>query len=105
MLNNGTKFHVPIAFWLLALSAVLSASMGCGLPLGQLVEGTFGYLNIVVVILAGVMFLRVYEASGAVALLMGRLSRVMSRRPMLFLFIVMALLCRYGAANENGHFA
>ena len=85
-------YRLPVAFWLLGARFILSALYGFGAPLGQLIEGEFGYLNIVVVILAGVMFLRVYEASGAIALLMGRLSRLMDRRPMTFLFIVMALL-------------
>ena len=91
-MRKMVHYRLPVAFWLLGASVILSALYGFGAPLGQLIEGEFGYLNIVVVILAGVMFLRVYEASGAIALLMGRLSRLMDRRPMTFLFIVMALL-------------
>ncbi len=91
-MGKHKRFGMPVAFWLLALSVVLSALYGFGAQIGQLIEGEFGYLNIVVVILAGVMFLRVYEASGAIAALMSRLSGVMDRRPMTFLFIIMALL-------------
>ncbi len=91
-MGKHKRFGMPVAFWLLALSVVLSALYGFGAPVGQLIEGEFGYLNIVVVILAGVMFLRVYEASGAIAALMSRLTEVMDRRPMTFLFIIMALL-------------
>lgn len=86
------KFHLPIAFYLIIISAVLSLAAGCGLPLRHFAEGEFGYLSIVVVILTGVLFLRVYEASGAIGILMGRLAGMMDRRPLTFLFLVMTLL-------------
>lgn len=91
-MSHRGKIRVPVAFWLLAASVLLSLAMGCGLPLGQFAEGEFGYLNIVIVILTGVMFLRVYEASGAIAALMSRLACMMNRHPLIFLFTVMALL-------------
>ena len=69
-MNFLRKIHMPVAFYLLLVSVVLSLATGYGVPYRQLIEGEFGYLNIVVVILTGVMFLRVYEASGAIDLLM-----------------------------------
>ncbi len=91
-MNFLRKIHMPVAFYLLLVSVVLSLATGYGVPYRQLIEGEFGYLNIVVVILTGVMFLRVYEASGAIDLLMQRLARMMDRYPLFFLFTVMALL-------------
>ncbi len=86
------KIHMPVAFSLLLISVALSLATGYGVPYRQFVEGEFGYLNIVVVILTGVMFLRVYEASGAIDLLMQHLTRMMNYQPLFFLFTVMALL-------------
>lgn len=81
-MNFLRKIHMPVAFYLLLVSVVLSLATGYGVPYRQLIEGEFGYLNIVVVILTGVMFLRVYEASGAIDLLMQRLARMMDRYPL-----------------------
>ncbi|MGI6075030.1 MAG: TRAP transporter large permease subunit [Pyramidobacter sp.] len=91
-MNFLRKIHMPVAFSLLLISVALALATGYGVPYRQFIEGEFGYLNIVVVILTGVMFLRVYEASGAIDLLMQRLTRMMNRHPLLFLFTVMALL-------------
>lgn len=84
--------RVPLAYWLLALSVIISLVSGFGIPLDQCIEGEFGYLYIVVVIIAGVIFLRAYEASGALKAVMDRLAIGFSRHPLLLLFIVMFFL-------------
>jgi len=55
---------VPVSLSLAATSLVLALAAGRGVPLAHLVEGTFSYLDVVLVLFAAMVFMKVIEANG-----------------------------------------
>jgi len=100
--NDFKKTKTPAAIWLLLISIILALIYGFGFPFRHLVEGLFGYLYIVVVILTGVIFLRLYEASGSLKLIMDNISRSLTGKPLLLLFFCMLVLYLPGMATGLG---
>jgi GntP family gluconate:H+ symporter len=91
-MNIARKVKLPLAYYLLFFSVLLAAVTGYGFPLRQLVEGEFGYLYIVMVIITGVIFLRSYEAVGSLKVIMNKLALRLGKYPFLFLLVTMVFL-------------
>ncbi|MGB5873865.1 MAG: TRAP transporter large permease subunit, partial [Bacteroidota bacterium] len=73
----------------LALAAVAGALVaGEGLPLRHLVEGTFGYLDAVLIIATAMIFMKAIEASGALGTLSYAMVSALSHRPTLLMILV-----------------
>jgi gluconate:H+ symporter, GntP family len=78
----------------LVLSAIVGALVaGEGFPLRHLVEGTFGYLDAVLIIASAMIFMKVLEASGALGTLGYLLVKSLYRQPtLLFIFIALFVM-------------
>jgi len=73
----------------LALAAVGGALVaGEGVPLRHLVEGTFGYLDAVLIIATAMIFMKAIEASGALGTLSYAMVSTLSHRPTLLMILV-----------------
>ncbi|HEY8462767.1 MAG TPA: hypothetical protein VIM29_01850 [Bacillota bacterium] len=84
-------------------AAILGAFFsGFGFPLRHLVEGEFGYLDIVMVILTGIIFLRVLEANGSILVISKLLVKYCSGYPLLFLFLTLLFLYLPGMVTGLG---
>jgi TRAP-type C4-dicarboxylate transport system permease large subunit len=77
--------RLPVSLSLAATSAVLALAAGRGLPLPQLVEGMFSYLDVSLVILAAMVFMKVIEANGLLAELTESLIALLGRSRALLL--------------------
>lgn len=79
----------------LVLSAIVGALVaGEGLPVRHLVEGTFGYLDAVLIIATAMIFMKVLEASGALGTLGHLMMKSLHRWPTL-LFVLIALFVMF----------
>ena len=78
---------------LLALAAIIATiSAGMGIPIRHIVEGTFVYLNVILVCITGMIFLQVLEDSGSSIVMSRSIVSRLYTRPILLLFTVMLLL-------------
>lgn len=102
MSNGVKKIKIPFAIWMLLTSVIIAFVYGHGFPFRHFVEGEFGFLYIVVVIITGIIFLKVYEASGSLQIIMDSLAISLSRYPLLFLFVSMAFLYLPGMLTGLG---
>jgi GntP family gluconate:H+ symporter len=74
----------------LALSSVAGAlAAGYGLPVRQLVEGMFGYLDAVLIIATAMIFMKAIEASGALGAMSASMISMLYRWPTALMIIVM----------------
>ncbi len=76
---------LPVSLSLAATSVVLALAAGHGFPLGHLVEGMFSYLDVVLVLLAAMIFMKVIEANGLLTELTQSLVSRLGRSPALLL--------------------
>ena len=76
---------LPVSLSLAATSVVLALAAGNGFPLGHLVEGMFSYLDVVLVLLAAMIFMKVIEANGLLTELTQSLVSRLGRSPALLL--------------------
>jgi TRAP-type C4-dicarboxylate transport system permease large subunit len=76
---------LPVSLSLAATSVVLALAAGKGVPLGHLVEGMFSYLDVVLVLLAAMIFMKVIEANGLLTELTQSLVVLLGRSPALLL--------------------
>jgi gluconate:H+ symporter, GntP family len=76
---------LPVSLSLAVSSVVLALAAGKGFPLGHLVEGTFSYLDVVLVLVTAMIFMKVIEASGLLNELTQNLIVVLGRSPALLL--------------------
>ncbi|MFB3852863.1 MAG: TRAP transporter large permease subunit [Vicinamibacterales bacterium] len=58
---------LPVSLSLALSSVALALAAGRGFPLSHLVEGTFSYLDVVLVLLTAMVFMKVIEANGLLA--------------------------------------
>jgi TRAP-type C4-dicarboxylate transport system permease large subunit len=86
------KFKLPvgIAMVLAAISGTLVA--GEGVPIRHLVEGTFGYLDTILVISTAMIFMRVVEKSGALNALNTMFINKFHKSPSLLLVFLMIIV-------------
>jgi len=74
-----------VSLSLAATSVVLALAAGKGVPLGHLVEGMFSYLDVSLVLLTAMAFMKVIEASGLLAELTQSLIVLLGRSRLLLL--------------------
>jgi len=77
--------RLPVSLSLAATSVVLALAAGRGFPLGHLVEGMFSYLDVSLVILAAMVFMKVIEANGLLTELTQSLIALLGRSRLLLL--------------------
>jgi gluconate:H+ symporter, GntP family len=78
------KLPIGISLVVAAVAGALVA--GEGLPVRHLIEGSFGYFDVIVIILTAILFMKVLQASGALDSLAAFLLRTFRRRKALLLF-------------------
>jgi TRAP-type C4-dicarboxylate transport system permease large subunit len=76
---------LPVSLSLAATAAVLALAAGKGLPLAHLVEGMFSYLDVSLVLLAAMVFMKVIEANGLLEELTRSLIALLGRSRLLLL--------------------
>jgi len=89
-------FAVGVFWWklpaglALALASIAGAlTGGYGFPVRHLVEGTFGYLDAVLIIASAMIFMKAIEASGALGAINVAMIRALYRWPTLLIILVM----------------
>ena len=78
------KLPIGISLVVAAVAGALVA--GEGLPVRHLLEGSFGYFDVIVIILTAILFMKVLQASGALDSLAAFLLRTFRKRKALLLF-------------------
>jgi GntP family gluconate:H+ symporter len=76
---------LPIGICLMAAALAGALAGGEGVPLRHLVEGSFGFFDVILIILTAVLFMKVLQASGALDSLAAVLLRAFYRRKALLL--------------------
>ena len=82
----------PIGLCLMAAALAGALAGGEGLPLRHLIEGSFGFFDVILIILTAVLFMKVLQASGALDSLAAVLLRVFYRRKTLLLLTAALLV-------------
>jgi GntP family gluconate:H+ symporter len=82
----------PIGLCLMAAALAGALAGGEGIPLRHLVEGSFGFFDVILIILTAVLFMKVLQASGALDSLAAVLLRVFYRRKALLLLTATLLV-------------
>ena len=77
--------RLPVSLSLAATSVVLALAAGRGFPVAHLVEGMFSYLDVSLVILTAMVFMKVIEANGLLAELTQGLIALLGRSRALLL--------------------
>jgi gluconate:H+ symporter, GntP family len=90
LLAMAAKFPIGISLALAALAGSLFA--GHGLSLRHLIEGSFGYFDIILIILTATLFIKVLTASGILDSVTAWLLKTFYRKKAPLLFIVMFIL-------------
>ncbi|HSA97279.1 MAG TPA: Na+/H+ antiporter NhaC family protein [Acidobacteriota bacterium] len=70
----------PIGLCLMAAAVCGALAGGEGVPLRHLIEGSFGFFDVILIILTAVLFMKVLQASGSLDSLAAALLRIFYRR-------------------------
>lgn len=84
------KFPVSISMVLASIAGGLVG--GYGLPIAQLIEGTFGYIDTILVIATAMVFMKVVEESGALSALNELIVRKFHKRKVILLILLMFII-------------
>lgn len=98
----GRKLKLPLCLQFMVACLAASLVAGFGIPIRHMVEGTFGYFYIVLVILMAVIYLKVLQANGCLEGIVKTVARTFGRVPVLLLFVGVALLYLPGMATGLG---
>jgi len=93
---------VEISIALIACSVAGALAGGVGFPVRHLVEGEFGYFNVVLVIITGSMFLGVMQKNGILRGITRGLARRLCSHPFLLLLLSVVLLFLPGTVTGLG---
>ena len=93
---------VEISIALIACSVAGALAGGVGFPIRHLVEGEFGYFNVVLVIITGSMFLGVMQKNGILRGITRGLARRLCGHPFLLLLLSVVLLFLPGTVTGLG---
>jgi GntP family gluconate:H+ symporter len=77
--------RLPVSLSLAAAAVVLAVAAGHGVPVAHLVEGMFSYLDVVLVLITAMIFMKVIEANGLLGELTQSLIVLLGRSPILLL--------------------
>jgi TRAP-type C4-dicarboxylate transport system permease large subunit len=89
-LAMAAKFPIGISLGLAALAGSLAG--GGGLGLRHLIEGSFGYFDVILIILTATLFIKVLEAGGILDTVAASLLKTFYKSKVLLLFVVMLIL-------------
>jgi GntP family gluconate:H+ symporter len=93
ILIAGSFFKkVPMALFLVLAAVVGALIGGFGLPIRHLVEGTQVFLYLMLIVAAGMLFMDVIKASGALDALTRVIVQALHRQPALLLSLLMVLI-------------
>lgn len=92
---------LPVSLSLVASSIVLSIAAGKGIPLGMLVEGSFGYLDVGLVLVAAMIFMKAIEANGLLKGLTHSIVVSFGRSPLLLLVALCVIVMFPGAITGS----
>lgn len=96
-----TLAKMPVSLSLAVSSAALCFAAGNGLPLEMLVEGTFGYLDTVLVLVAAMIFMKAIEANGLLRQLTRAIVIAFGRSPALILVALCLVVMFPGAITGS----
>ena len=90
----GLIFFRRMSLGLLLIISAIAASLvaGMGIPLRHIVQGTFVYFNVILIVITGMIFLKVLEDSGSVAAISKSLVVRLYRHPKWLLITIVVLL-------------
>lgn len=90
----GLIFFRNLSLGILLIISGIAASLAgnMGIPLRHIVQGTFVYFNVILVVITGMIFLKVLEDSGSVAVISKSLVVRLYRHPKWLLFTIVILL-------------
>ncbi|MDD4725948.1 MAG: TRAP transporter large permease subunit [Tissierellia bacterium] len=83
---------LPISLSMMLASIAGALVSGHGIPIKHLVEGTFGYIDTILVIATAMMFMKVIEESGALDTLNFLIVRKFHNNPVLLLILIMIII-------------
>jgi len=83
---------LPIAISMVLAAIAGSIVAGEGLPLRHLVEGTFGYLDTILIIATAMIFMKVIEKTGLLEAIAAYMIRKFKNHPLLLSFGIMVLI-------------
>jgi TRAP-type C4-dicarboxylate transport system permease large subunit len=89
-LAMAARFPIGIALALAALAGSLAAGEGLGLR--HMIEGSFGYFDVILIILTATLFIKVLEAAGILDTVAASLLKTFYKSKALLLFVVMLIL-------------
>jgi len=84
--------RLPVSLSLAATAVALALAAGKGFPLGHLVEGMFSYLDVSLVLLTAMVFMKVIEANGLLAELTQSLIALLGRSRLLLLIALTVVI-------------
>lgn len=93
--------RLPIGISLMAAAVVGGLAGGEGVPVRHLVEGGFGYFDLLLIILSAILFMKVLQAAGVLDSLAAGILRAFHRRKTLLLLASMALVMFPGAITGS----
>lgn len=84
------KLPVSIAMVLAAISGAIVG--GYGVPIDQLIEGTFAYIDTILIIATAMIFMKVVQESGALHTLNSLIIKKFHKKPVLMLIFLMLIV-------------
>jgi len=84
--------RLPVSLSLAASSVLLALAAGKGFPVGHLVEGMFSYLDVGLVLITAMIFMKVIEANGLLGDLTRSIIAGLGRSPILLLVALTVLI-------------
>lgn len=86
------KFKLPVSISLVISSVIGMVISGNGFSIRHLVEGTFGYLDTILVIAAAMIFMKVIQESGALDALSALIIEKFHKKPAILLIFLMFIV-------------
>jgi GntP family gluconate:H+ symporter len=92
---------LPVGLSLAATSAALAVAAGQGLPIRHLVEGMFGYLDVSLVLVTAMIFMKVIERNGLLERLTRDLTSRFGQSPLAMLTVLTLIIMFPGAITGS----
>lgn len=86
------KFNLPVSISMMLASFVGALVGGKGFPLRHFVEGTFSYVDTIMVIASAMIFMKVIEESGTLSSISSLIVEKFHKRPALLLILCMLII-------------
>lgn len=84
-------FKLPVSVSMVAAAVIGALISGNGIPIRHLIEGTFGYLDTILVIATAMIFMNVIQESGALEALSNSIIDRFHKKPALLLVMLMLI--------------